>query len=241
MKVPSLLSDTFLLLTGAQPISSGERGPGAWSSWGRLGSRVLTLCSGLSRRGGAGRQGLGPAPARGRVQGPEGQKGGLQSAWAFKLCKRCGHSGPPGAGLGRVGTAGAFPLPGYSLGGGAAGISYPGRDARALREQISRTTCRYTQLPTDQSPPFSTCLKGSGHRQRLYISLSSNIRLGYTSTEKIKSLSVSWNMRFLDKHDSGCLQIQPGHSALPPGEDTGIERPSGLSIRWDWRREGRGL
>lgn len=71
MKVPSLLSDTFLLLTGAQPIRSGERGPGTCSRQRSLGSGVLTLCGGLSgrgARGAGGRAGVGPGGREGRLQ-----------------------------------------------------------------------------------------------------------------------------------------------------------------------------
>lgn len=127
MKVPSLLSDTFLLLTGAQPIRSGERGLGTWSSERRLESRVLTLCSWLSGRGGA--------RAGGKTRVGHWRGAELRSRQDRKEgCKAPGLADgePRGPGPPWVGAAGLPRRRAAAAEAGAAGISCPGRDARLL-------------------------------------------------------------------------------------------------------------
>lgn len=142
MKVPSLLSDTFLLLTGAQPIRSGEREPGSWSSPGRVGSRILTLQRAEQTwRHAGGRPGPGLASARDKVKDREGQKGGLQSAWACRLCmalRTCGR-GRPRAAPGWVGATGLPRSWAAAWEADAKGISHPGSDARAFLRDSLRT------------------------------------------------------------------------------------------------------
>lgn len=133
MKVPSLLSDTFLLLTGAQPISSSERGPGAWSSWRRLRSRVLTLCRGLSGRGGAAVGGRAWVTHRrgAELRSRKDRKEGCKAPELATCAGAAGMRVSPGLGLG----LGGGNRPGFS-----ASWLQPGR--RARRESQTREGTR---------------------------------------------------------------------------------------------------
>lgn len=130
------------------------------------------------------------------------------------------------------GLAGCAWLCGHA-GGGVPGLRLGGwepRDFPAAGQLLGRLTRResHTQEAT-RAPSFETpcalrfsdkldhlqinkaCNRAeSPHSQgteRPYSPRNSSFKLGYTSMEKMKSLSFFWNMSFLDKPDSVCLQI----------------------------------
>lgn len=113
MKVPSLLSDTFLLLTGARPIRSGERGRGTQSSQGRPGAALNSL-----QRAERTEARPGAPTARRRVKGPGAQKGGQRSARAHGRPRRGPEGLGPGGGSLGLSCRGAL---GLRLGGGRGG------------------------------------------------------------------------------------------------------------------------
>lgn len=111
MKVPSLLSDPFLLLTGAQPIRSSEPGPGLGAAGGVPGAGLNSLRR-AARRGG-GRRGGGGRARGGRSRGPrEGEE--RRAAPRAQVRGQVGGGGQVGGARWVGGDPGAGPL----LGGG---------------------------------------------------------------------------------------------------------------------------
>lgn len=164
MKVPSLLSDPFLLLTAAQPIRSGERAPGtrAAEESREPGLNSLRRAARPPSAGAGGRPGSGPAGQvtrpRGEARGPAG---GARPGRRRSFGPGPGCGAPPG--LPRVG---GDLLPGYA------------RLPRAPLCAGSRPLGNQRGCQPPQSQPLSS---GSGTR-------SSGIRRGCRCSEKIKSL-----------------------------------------------------
>lgn len=226
MKVPSLLSDTFLLLTGAQPIRSGERGRGTWSSKRRLESRVLTLCSWRSGRGGAragGRTPVGPwrgAELRSRQDGEEG----CQARRLAQGERR--RPGPPwvgSAGLPRrraaAGEAGrrGSPAPGTR----ACGTPCAPRFSEKLdRSQINRAPNR-REVPT-----ASLRLRVTGTD---FIHLAAQVSEWIHVHGEIKKVHFSGFCAFWANLTS-CLHTQREGALPPSGEGAAVDRPFAHSV-----------
>lgn len=168
MKVPSLLSDPFLLLTGAQPIRRSERRPGLAAA-GVPGAGLDSGCAGVGGRDAGARAGGGA--------GEEGSGGARR--WARRWAGQVGGWGTPGRGL-------SFPAA-WETPGGCRRCVCPTLGGH-LRSRAPGAHGALTNNLGSQRSQGPHVLSPSAEAETEQTSRSSLIKPGHTSTEKTKRL-----------------------------------------------------
>lgn len=169
MKVPSLLSDPFLLLTGAQPIRRSERRPGL-SAAGVPGAGLDSGCAGVGGRDAGARAGGGAGEKR---------SGGARRP-ARRGRARWEGGDPRGADF-------PCPKPGRRRGGCRLCVcTTPGGHLRSRAPGAHGALTNNLGSQGSQGPHV---LSPSAEAETEQTSRSSRIKPGHTSTEKTKRLS----------------------------------------------------